>query len=99
MSDRTKKKPTRVECYFDSMTTPEVRNYPSKYPRRRAVVTASTDDGQKMFFDVRDIMIDKILEMNVEVDDAITVDFVFEGKEFNGRWFNNLFLNNIEFTE
>jgi len=97
--DRTKKKSTRIECYFDGITDVEIRNYHGKEPRRRAVMTTSTDDHQKMFFEVREKMIDKIAEMGIEVDDAITVDFVFEGKEFNGRWFNNLFLNDIEFTE
>jgi len=99
MGDRTKLSPTRIECYFDGMSEIGVRNYPSTGSRRRAVVTASTEDGQTMFFDVRDVMIDKILEMNVEIDDAITVDFVFQGKEFNGRWFNNLFINDINFSE
>ena len=96
--DRTKKKTTRVECYFDSITEENNVRYFGKSARRRAVLKASTDDGQTMFFQVREIMIDRIKELNVEVDDAITVDFVFEGKEFNGRWYNNLFVNNINFT-
>lgn len=99
MSDRTKKKPTKIECYFDSITPVEIRTYHGKAPRRRAVVTASTEDGQIMFFEIREIMIDKLKELNVEVDDAITIDFVFEGKEYNGRWYNNLFINDINFSE
>lgn len=97
--DRTRKKPTKVECYFDGISEPETRVYRGKDPRRRAVLQASTDDGQKMFFEVREKMIDMISSMGIEVDDAITVEFVFEGKEFNGRWYNNLFINNIEFTQ
>jgi hypothetical protein len=97
--DRTKKKTTRVECYFDHITDTEIRTYHGKSPRRRAVVTCSTEDQQLMFFEVREIMIDKIKELGVEVDDAVTIDFVFEGKQFNGRWFNNLFINDINFTE
>jgi|SRR6478736_9232551 len=97
--DRTKKTPTRVECYFDSMTEVEIRNYHGKDPRRRAVLTASTDDHQKMFFEVREKMIDRIAELGIEPDDAIIVDFVFEGKDFNGRWYNNLFINDINIIE
>jgi hypothetical protein len=84
--------------YFEKMSTPEsiiLDNLPDK---KRAVVTMTTDDGQKAFFEVRDAVIKRIQKIGLRSGDEIEIGFVFIGSEKNNRTYNNLFINRIDYV-
>jgi DNA helicase TIP49 (TBP-interacting protein) len=85
--------------YFEKMSTPEnivIEGRPSK---KRAVVTITTEDEQKAFFEVRDAVIQRIEKMGIRPGDQIEIGFVFIGSEKNGRTYNNLFINQIDYVK
>jgi len=85
--------------YFEKMTTPETIVAEGKIPKRRALVTIVTEDEQKAFFEVRDVVISRIEKMGIRTGDQIEIGFVFIGSEKNGRTYNNLFINQIDYAK
>ena len=84
--------------YFEKMSTPETINIEGRPSKKRAVVTLTTDDEQKAFFEVRDIIISRIDKLGIRPGDQVEVGFVFIGSEKNGRTYNNLFINQIDYV-
>jgi DNA helicase TIP49 (TBP-interacting protein) len=93
-----KKNLTPFVGYFERMSKPELIVIEGKPTKKRAIVTVTTEDEQKAFFEVRDAMIAKIEKIGLRKGDEITVGFVFIGSEKNGRTYNNLFINQIDYV-
>jgi hypothetical protein len=85
--------------YFETMSNPETIVAEGKTPKRRALVTIVTEDEQKAFFEVRDVVIARIQKMGIRPGDQIEIGFVFIGSEKNGRTYNNLFINQIDYVK
>lgn len=94
--DRNKKQTTNVRGYYSGMSDIESRQYHGKPIRQRAVVTITTTDEQVIFFEVRDILINIIKNLQLEVGEYVSIDFIFSGTMFKDKWFNNLFINKIQ---
>jgi DNA helicase TIP49 (TBP-interacting protein) len=93
-----KKSLTPFVGYFEGMSKPELIVVEGKPTRKRAIVTATTEDEQKAFFEVRDAMIARIEKLGVRKGDEVNIGFVFIGSEKHGRIYNNLFINQIDYV-
>lgn len=90
---------TQFTGQFTSMTKPEfITNTDGKPVKRRSVVRIITEDGQLAFFEVRDVVINRIERLGIQPGDMIKIGFVFIGSEKNGRIYNNLFINHIDYA-
>jgi hypothetical protein len=67
--------------------------------KKGAVICLVTDDDQKVFFEVRDAILNKIEKLGFKPFDLITVGFVFMGSEKETGNYNNLFVNFISYAE
>ena len=85
--------------YFEKMTNPETIVVEGKAPKKRALVTITTEDGQKAFFEVRDAVISRIHSLGLRSGDEVEIGFVLIGSEKNGRTYNNLFINQIDYVK
>lgn len=85
--------------YFEKMTKPESIVVEGRAPKKRAVVTITTEDGQKAFFEIRDVVISRIGKLGIMPGDQVEIGFVFIGSEKNGRVYNNLFINEIDYVK
>ena len=93
-----KKSLTPFVGYFEKMSKPELILVEGKPTRKRAIVTITTEDEQKDFFEVRDAMIARIEKLGVRKGDEVNIGFVFIGSEKHGRIYNNLFINQIDYV-
>ena len=93
-----KKNLTFLQGYFEKMSKPEAVIVEGRGPKKRAVVTITTEDQQKAFFEVRDAVIARIEKLGLRPGDQIEIGFVFIGSEKNGRTYNNLFINQIDYV-
>ena len=85
---------------FQSMSKPETLNNTEGKPvKRRSVVKITTEDGQMVFFEIRDAVISRIEKLGIQPGDTIKVGFVFIGSEKNNRVYNNLFINHIYYVQ
>jgi hypothetical protein len=94
----TKKLLTPFVGYFEKMSTPEFIITEGQAPKKRAVVTVVTNDGQKAFFEVREAVIQRIEKLGLRPHDEIEIGFVFIGSEKNNKTYNNLFINRIDYV-
>ena len=85
--------------YFEKMSKPEAIIVEGRDPKKRAVVTVTTEDEQKAFFEVRDALISRIEKLGVIRGDVVEIGFVFIGSEKNGRTYNNIFINQIDYAK
>jgi DNA helicase TIP49 (TBP-interacting protein) len=85
--------------YFEKVSTPEAIVVEGRPTKKRAVVTITTEDGQKAFFEIRDVMISRIDKLGIRPGDQVEIGFVFIGSEKNGRTYNNLFINEIDYVK
>lgn len=93
-----KKNLTLFVGYFEGMSKPELITVENRPTKKRAVVTVSTEDEQKAFFEVRDAIIARIEKLGVRKGDEVKIGFVFIGSEKQGRTYNNLFINEIDYV-
>ncbi len=93
-----KKNLTPFVGYFEKMSKPETIVVEGKEPKKRAIVTITTEDQQKAFFEVRDAVIARIVKLGLRPGDQVEIGFVFIGSEKNGRTYNNLFINQIDYV-
>jgi hypothetical protein len=93
-----KKNLTPFTGYFEGMSKPELITIEGKPTKKRAIVTVTTEDEQKAFFEVRDAVIARIEKLGIRVGDEINIGFVFIGSEKNNRTYNNLFINQIDYV-
>ena len=93
-----KKNLTPFTGYFEGMSKPELITIEGKPTKKRAIVTVSTEDEQKAFFEVRDAIIARIEKLGIRKGDEINIGFVFIGSEKQGRTYNNLFINQIDYV-
>lgn len=84
--------------YFEKMSNPETIVIEGRPTKKRAVVTLTTEDEQKAFFEVRDVIISRIEKLGIRPGDQVEIGFVFIGSEKNGRTYNNLFINQIDYV-
>jgi DNA helicase TIP49 (TBP-interacting protein) len=96
MSER--KKPTFLTGYFEKMSKPETFSLKDSSQRKRAIVTITTEDGQKGFFEVREAVIARIEKLGIRKGDEVQIGFVFIGSEKNDKIYNNLFINEINYV-
>jgi len=94
-----KKQLTPFIGYFEKMTTPEIIVVEGRTPKKRALVTIVTDDEQKAFFEVRDVVIARIEKLGLRPGDQIEIGFVFIGSEKNNKVYNNIFINQIDYVK
>lgn len=94
----TKRKSTIFVGYFEKMSTPETVIFKDQYPKKRAIVTLTTEDGQKAYFEVREAIIARIEKLGIREGDQVEVGFVFIGSEKNNKIYNNLFINEIDYV-
>lgn len=93
-----KKNLTFLQGYFEKMSKPETILVEGKSPKKRAVVTITTEDQQMAFFEIRDAVIARIEKLGLRPGDQVEIGFVFIGSEKNGRIYNNLFINQIDYV-
>jgi hypothetical protein len=93
-----KKNLTFLQGYFEKMSKPEAIIVEGRDPKKRAIVTITTEDEQKAFFEVRDAVIARIDKLGLRTGDQVEIGFVFIGSEKNGRVYNNLFINQIDYV-
>lgn len=93
-----KKKLTMFTGYFQSMSKPELIIAEGRPTKKRAIVSITTEDEQKAFFEVRDAIIARIEKLGIRKGDEVLIGFVFIGSEKNGRVYNNLFINVIDYV-
>lgn len=93
-----KKNLTPFTGYFEGMSKPELITIEGKPTKKRAIVTVTTEDEQKAFFEVRDAVIARIEKLGIRKGDEISIGFVFIGSEKNNRIYNNLFINQIDYV-
>ena len=93
-----KKLLTPFTGYFEKMSKPEQIVMEGRPTKKRAVVTITTEDEQKAFFEIRDSMISKIEKLGIRPGDQVKIGFVFIGSEKNNRTYNNLFINEIDYA-
>jgi hypothetical protein len=93
-----KKNLTPFIGYFEKMSKPEAIKIEGRDPKKRAIVTITTEDQQKAFFEVRDAVIARIEKLGLRPGDQVEIGFVFIGSEKNGRTYNNLFINQIDYV-
>ena len=91
----SKKNMTYLIGTFEKMTTPEPLVKEGKKPVMRSLVTITTEDGQKGFFDIRENIIKDISSLNIKQGTKVEIGFVLMGSEKEGRTYNNLFINYI----
>jgi hypothetical protein len=84
--------------YFEGMSKPELISVEDRPTKKRAVVTVSTEDEQRAFFEVRDAVIARIEKLGIRKGDEVSIGFVFIGSEKHGRTYNNLFINQIDYA-
>lgn len=53
------------------------------------------DDGQKVFFEARDLAIITLKRENIKLDDYVTVNYTFSGNIRGIVTYNNIVINNI----
>ena len=94
----TKKKLTMFTGYFQSMSKPELIIAEGRPTKKRAIITITTEDEQKAFFEVRDAIIAKVDKIGIRKGDEVEIGFVFIGSDKNGRLYNNLFINKIDYV-
>ncbi len=98
MAIKEQKKPlTYLTGIFDNWTPIEIIEYNNK-KKKRSIVTVITEDNQKLFLEVREATINKIMKLGIVPGDTIEIGFVFLGSEKGDRKFNNLFLNYITYA-
>lgn len=93
-----KKNLTPFVGYFEGMSKPELIIIEGKPTKKRAIVTVTTEDEQKAFFEVRDAIIARIEKLGIRKGDEVQIGFVFIGSEKSGRIYNNLFINEIDYV-
>lgn len=94
----SRKKLTTITGYFQGMSKPEAIIVEGKPTKKRAIITITTEDEQKAFFEVRDAIIAKVDKIGIRKGDEVEIGFVFIGSDKNGRLYNNLFINKIDYV-
>lgn len=97
-ADNTKKALTYLIGHFETMTPIETIEHEGR-KKRRSEVTIVTEDGQILFLQIREAMINKIQKLGIVYGDVVEIGFVFLGSQKGERKFNNLFLNSITYAE
>ena len=80
MAENTKKALTYLVGYFEGMTSIETIEHEGR-KKRRSVVTIVTEDGQILFLQIREAMINKIQKLGIVYGDVVEIGFVFLGSQ------------------
>ena len=94
-----KKQLTFITGQFESMTPVQLLEIEGRPTKKRSTATISTDDGQKLYLEMRDAIISRVKKLGIQNGDVVTVGIVFIGSEKKGGCYNNLFLNDIDYAK
>jgi DNA helicase TIP49 (TBP-interacting protein) len=64
---------------------------------KRAVLTLSTIDEQKMFVELRDKMLERVQTIGIAPGDKVAITVNFLGQEKQGRTFNNIVCRTLDY--
>lgn len=62
----------------------------------KRTVTIVTENGQKVFMEIRNAFIKELQREGIEKNSYVEADYVFEGSEKSGNKYNNIILKKIK---
>ncbi len=62
----------------------------------KRTITIATEDGQKVFMEIRNAFIKELQREGIEKNSYVEVHYVFEGSEKNGNKYNNIIMKKIK---
>lgn len=62
----------------------------------KRTISLITEDGQKVFIEIRNAYIKELQREGVVINSFVDVDFVFEGSEKGDKKYNNIILRKIK---
>lgn len=79
--------------------SPQVLQREGKAPVQRALLTLRLADGQILFLEMRDNIINRVKNIGLTTGDVVEVGLVFGGSQKGNNKFNNIFCNTIDYVK
>jgi len=87
---------TTIEAYVESISEQKTISRGKKGLLDKVEITLVMSDKQKLFVEIRNNNISKLITNNIEVASFVSVDMFFQGSEKNGLRYNNLYVKDIK---